>query len=164
MKNTNLEKLSVVELKDLIKKDAKENGKDLPLGMWKMNKAKLITELKNISENEVAEAELIEEEIKELVEELVEVIIEEKVVVKPKKKAGKLIYLTLPTGEEIEINGMGKYHQYFKDNHPELKSWAILGAAVRGEDNEKTKIFSDAGFKVRMGEGYQFGQKNQYSK
>ena len=192
LNNENLEELSVVEVKDLIKDSSKESGKTLPPGMWKMNKAQLIVELKNIadSESEIVETELVKEsneenvekveikdEVKELVKDLVEEIVEEKVeeiveekvekvVDKPKRntRSGKLIYLTLPTGEEIEIQGMGRYHQYFKDNYPELKSWSILGAAVRGEDNEKTKLFADKGFKVRLGEGFQYGHKNQYVK
>lgn len=72
----NLEELSVVELKDLIKDNAKQNETDLPKGLWKMNKDQLIEEVKNAyaetNNSKKEEINTDEENIIELVEKTVE--------------------------------------------------------------------------------------------
>lgn len=66
MKKQNLEEMTVAELKDMIKVSVKDGAIELPAGMWKMTKSKLID---FINENIVKEEENIEEVTEDTVKE-----------------------------------------------------------------------------------------------
>lgn len=66
MKKQNLEEMTVAQLKDLIKESANAGEVEIPSGMWKMTKPKLID---FINENIVKEEEIVEEVTEDTTEE-----------------------------------------------------------------------------------------------
>lgn len=123
---TDLEELSVKDLKDMIKEHSETTGVKLPVGMWKMTRDELITELEDIytdfiDEDSETETEKVAEKTEDQVEEKTETTVKPAESKEPKTTRGartkKVRMTNHETNEEIIFDKADDAHKWLKANH-----------------------------------------------